>query len=66
MYSTLLGDLEGLLTAQHHSLQHFVRRHVGLKVAWVPEFAHELAKALHQQEHDVAGRPPDPTVALLL
>lgn len=63
---TLLGDLEGLLAAQHHSLQHLVRRHVGLEVPRVPQLAHELAKPLHQEEHDVARRPADAPVVLLL
>ena len=61
----MLGDLEVLLAAQHHGLQHLVGRHMGLEVSGVPKFAHQLAKPLHEQEHDVAGWPADSSVVFL-
>lgn len=63
---TLLGDLEVLVAAQHHGLEHLVGGHMGLEVPWIPKFAHELAKALHQEEHDVSWRSADCSVVLFL
>lgn len=62
---TLLGDLEVFLAAQHHGLQHLMRRHVGLEVSRIPKLTHQLPKPLHQQKHDVARRPADPPVVFL-
>lgn len=66
MLCTLLGDLEVLLAAQDYCLQHLMGRHVSLEISRIPKFTHELAKPLHQQEHDVAGWPADSPVVLLL
>lgn len=44
---TLLGNLEVLLAAKHHSLQHLMGRHVGLEVSRIPKFAHQFTKPLH-------------------
>lgn len=63
---TLLGNLEVLLAAQHHGLQHLVGRHVGLEVSRIPKFTHELPEPLHQQKHDVSWWPADPPVVFLL
>lgn len=41
-------------------------RHMGFEVARVPELAHELPKALHQQKHDVTRRPADFAIVVLL
>lgn len=62
----MFSDLKGLFAAQHHGLQHFMRRHVGFEVTRVPELAHELAEALHQQKHDVTRRPADFAIVVLL
>lgn len=62
---TLLGDLEVFLAAQDYCLQHLMGRHVSLEVSWIPKLTHELAEPLHQQEHDVTGRPADSPVVLL-
>lgn len=64
LWLTLLCDLEPLLAAQHHSLQHLMGRHVGLEVARVPQLADQLPKALHQQELLVAGWALDLAVVL--
>lgn len=63
---TLLCNLEGLLAAQHYSLQHLMGRHMGFKVPRVPKFAHQLTKPLHQEKHDVTWWPSDLPVVLLL
>lgn len=63
---TLFGDLEVLLGAEHHGLQHLVGRDVGLEVTWVPQLPHQLPEALHQQEHDVTRGPANTTIVLLL
>lgn len=64
--NTLLCNLEVLLAAQHYSLQHLVGRHMGLKVSWIPKFAHQLTKPLHQEKHDVSRGPADSSVVFLL
>lgn len=43
-----------------------MRRHVGLEVSWIPKFAHQLTKSLHQEEHDVSWWPADSSVVFLL
>lgn len=63
---TLLGNLEVLLAAKHHSLQHLMGRHVSLEVSWIPKFAHQLTKPLHQEEHDVPWWSADSPVVFLL
>ncbi|KAG8141122.1 hypothetical protein E2320_006796, partial [Naja naja] len=63
---TLLGDLEVLLAAQNHGLQHLMGGDVGLEVPGVPQLPHELPKPLDQQEHDVPWGAPDVLVVLLL
>lgn len=63
---TLLGNLEVLFAAEHHSLQHLVRRNVGLEVSGIPKLAHKFAKPLHQKEHDISRWPADLLVVLLL
>lgn len=63
---TLLGNLEVLLAAEHHSLQHLVWRNVGLEVSGIPKLAHKFAKPLHQKEHDISRWPADLFVVLLL
>lgn len=62
---TLLGNLEVLLAAEHHSLQHLVWRNVGLEVSGIPKLAHKFAKPLHQKEHNISRGPADPLVVLL-
>lgn len=62
---TLLSNLEVLLAAQHHSLQHLMGRHVGLEVSWIPKFSHQLTKPLHQEEHDVPRWPADSSIVFL-
>lgn len=63
---TLFGNLEILLAAEHHSLQHLMGRNVSLEVSGIPKFAHELAKPLHQEEHDVPWWSADCSVVFLL
>lgn len=63
---TLLGNLEVLLAAQHHSLQHLMGRHVCLEVSRIPKFAHQLTKPLDQEDHDVPRWPADSLVVFLL
>lgn len=66
LQQTLLGNLEVLLAAKHHSLQHLMGRHMGLEVSRIPEFTHKLPKPLHQKDHDVARWPADSLVVFLL
>lgn len=63
---TLLGDLESLLTAQHHGLQHLMGGDMSFEVPWIPQLPHQLSKPLNQQEHDVPRRTPDVPVILFL
>lgn len=63
---TLLGNLEVLLAAEHHSLEHLMGRNVGLEVSGIPKLPHKLSEPLHQEEHDVPGWPADSLVVLLL
>lgn len=63
---TLLGDLEVLLTAQNHSLQHLMGRDVSFEVPGVPQLPHQLSKPLNQQKHDIPRRTLNVLVILFL